>query len=77
MGNLADELCSVSFSLSKVTVPPMASVNFLTTGKPKSCSLAFVVNKGVKILSLISPDAYAIVGNADYRPTILAEGSNS
>jgi hypothetical protein len=44
------------FSLSKDTVPPMASVNLLTTGKPKPCPSDFVVNKGVKILSLISSE---------------------
>ena len=44
------------FSLSKVTVPPIDSVNLLITGKPKPCPLDFVVNKGVKILSLTSSE---------------------
>jgi hypothetical protein len=42
------------FALSKVTFPPSNSVSRLTTASPKPCPLAFVVNSGLKILSLTS-----------------------
>ena len=47
-------LVPAPISLSKVTVPPIASVMRLTTAKPKPCPLDFVVNNGVKSLGLAS-----------------------
>ena len=40
--------------LSKVTVPPNASVNRLTAAKPNPCPVFFVVNKSVNNLSFAS-----------------------
>ena len=37
-------------SVSKVTLPPIASVNLLTVANPNPCPLAFVVINGVNIL---------------------------
>jgi hypothetical protein len=50
------EFYAFSFFVSKVTVPPRASVNLLTTANPKPWPFDFVVTRGVNNFSLISSE---------------------